>query len=44
VDGVKYASCNLKPGDVPAEGYFGIGNYGPNHSYFKDLKVKKLTE
>ena len=44
VDGVRYASCSLKPGDVPSEGYFGMGNYGENHSLFKDLKIKNIMQ
>jgi hypothetical protein len=42
VDGFKYASCILKPGDVPTEGYFGMGNYSSSFSLFKDLKVKQI--
>ena len=43
IDGVKYASCSLKPGDVPSEGHFGMGKYIDNYSIFKDLKVRQLN-
>jgi len=43
VDGVKYASCTLNPGDVPTEGFFCMGNFREKHCLFKDLKVKKLS-
>lgn len=43
VDEVLYCSCKLQPGDVPTEGYPGIGRYNSESCLLQSMKVEPLS-
>lgn len=43
VDGRLYCTCDLEPGDVPLEGYPGVGCLNGAGSLFHSFKVEPIT-